>query len=278
MSANAGIEEEYFVRHKKEKAVDTKSRKTIKDAMKQDRICGFLDEPEIDAIIGSMEYFEFAADSMVVRQGEDGSRFVVIEDGTVEVSVDGSVRNTLGRGTSFGGISLLYNCPRTASVKASTKVSLWGASGVTFQKVLKENAKKNFVENRKLLESIKLLQGLTSKQKDYVCEAFFTEVFEAGVRVVTQGEAAPTMHLVKSGQLSVVQDGTVKPTGELVGGREVSKLGPGDCFGERGILQKDHRGATVIATSRCVVLCVSAEDLQEALGQPVNPQKPTDYP
>jgi len=259
-------EEEHFMQHRKHKSIDGATLQAIKDTLKQDRICGLLDGPEIDAIAASMEYFEFAADSLVVTQGEAASRFVVIQDGTMEVSVNGSVRNTLPKGTSFGGISLLYNCPRTASVKACTNVALWGASGATFQKVLKENAQKHFADNRKLIDSIKLLQGLNSKQKDYVCEAFFTEVFEVGARVVTEGDAAPTMHLVKSGQLSVVQGGTVKQTGELVGGNKVRELVPGDCFGERAILQNEPRTATVIATSKSEVLCVSGADLQDALG------------
>jgi MFS family permease len=68
----------------------------------------------------------FDADAYVVRQGELGSYFYVIEVGDLEVSVHGRTETVrLGPGSGFGEIALLRNVPRTASVRALTACRLW---------------------------------------------------------------------------------------------------------------------------------------------------------
>ena len=49
-----------------------------------------------------------------------------------------------------------------------------------------------------------------------------------------------------SNDFYIVEDGTVKVERE---GEHLADLGPGDVFGEQGLLEKQERSATVIATS-----------------------------
>jgi len=259
--------EEHLAEHRRPRSKGAKTCELIKLSMKQDRVCASLEERELQTILDTMEYHEFKKDDLIIEQGKVGSTFFVTQKGTLQVSVNGNVMNTLQTGKAFGGLALLYNCPRTATVKALDDCGVWGASGSTFHKVLQENSQKHYAENRKFLDSIRLFDGLTDKQKDRVGENFFTEVFEAGSRVVTEGDAMTAMYCVKKGELSVKTGGTVKASGELVGGKETSRLGPGDCFGERAIGQENAKqDATVVAASRCECMCISANELREVLG------------
>jgi hypothetical protein len=74
----------------------------------------------------------FAAGEVVMRQGEPGDRFVVIESGEVDVAVDGRYLQRLGRGAGVGEIALLRRSARTATVTAVTDVAAFSVDPGTF--------------------------------------------------------------------------------------------------------------------------------------------------
>lgn len=58
----------------------------------------------------------------LIREGETGHEFLIIDEGEIEVSQGGQPIRTLGPGSAVGEIALLHAIPRTASVRAMSPV------------------------------------------------------------------------------------------------------------------------------------------------------------
>ncbi|MEO8092904.1 MAG: cyclic nucleotide-binding domain-containing protein [bacterium] len=75
-------------------------------------------------------------------------------------------------------------------------------------------------------------------------------------------EFAPGKAVVKEGAFSndfyVIQDGTAKVERD---GEHLADLGPGDIFGEQGLLEKQQRSATVTATETLRVIKIEHWEL-----------------
>lgn len=77
---------------------------------------------------------------------------------------------------------------------------------------------------------------------------------EPGTDVVVQGEPADVLYAVVSGRVVVHRDGVVRV-----------HLGPGDSFGERGLLDNAPRNATVTTEMETVLLSIDGDVLLDSL-------------
>ena len=79
-------------------------------------------------------------DTVIIKEGDDGDYFYVLESGGVQI-----IRNIEGNdtllyspvpGDSFGEMALLYNCPRNATIVTTSDSKLWAVDRVTFRAVV----------------------------------------------------------------------------------------------------------------------------------------------
>jgi len=153
---------------------------------------------------------------------------------------------TIGSGGTFGGLAVLYNCPRNATITAKGDATLWAADGKTFNQVLQDHTESHRAEYQKFLLSVPLLEGLPVRRMDRVIEATTGEVVKAGARVVTEGMPITTTYIVKTGTLKVMKGGEVDSQRALIGGEEQDLLKAGDCFGDKALLSTQHTPHTFV--------------------------------
>ena len=86
----------------------------------------------IEELAGSLVPLTFAPGETLMRAGDIGDRFLIIDSGTVEVEAEGAAIRTIGPGGYCGEIALLRGIPRTATVRSTTEVAAYGLSGADF--------------------------------------------------------------------------------------------------------------------------------------------------
>ena len=79
---------------------------------------------------------DFPANHVIARQGEIGTGFFVVVDGTVRVVRDGALVAHLGPGEFFGELSVLDRMPRNASVIADVPTACLALASWDFEKIL----------------------------------------------------------------------------------------------------------------------------------------------
>lgn len=95
----------------------------------------------------------------------------------------------------------------------------------------------------------------------------FEDVPDEDLRVITtfatSDEVGEGTVIVKEGDFAnhfmAIEEGTAEV---LKGDEKVGELGPGDIFGEIGLLEKEKRSASVVATSRVRLIKIERWELQ----------------
>jgi CRP/FNR family cyclic AMP-dependent transcriptional regulator len=90
-----------------------------------------------------------------------------------------------------------------------------------------------------LLKDIPLFAEVPDESLKKIAPFATTAEFAEGEAVIKEGDY--------SNHFYAIQEGTAKVERE---GEKLADLGPGDIFGEQGLLEKQERSASVIATSR----------------------------
>ena len=100
------------------------------------------------------------------------------------------------------------------------------------------------------LKKIPLFDGVSDEALHHVSTFATAEVFPPEGVVVKEGDFSNDFYAIESGTAKVEQEG-----------EHLADLGPGDVFGERGLLEKKARFATVTATSELLVIKIEHWEL-----------------
>ena len=98
----------------------------------------------------------FTAGHVIARQGEIGTGFFVIVEGTVRVVRDGDVVAHLGQGDFFGELSVLDGRPRNAMVTTETPTTCIAIATWDFESALLANP----------VVTLAILRGVAARLRD----------------------------------------------------------------------------------------------------------------
>ena len=211
-----------------------------------------LDEEQETGVLNAMQECKVVNDDVVIRQGDVGDYFYVVESGllhcyirpeplpsnwfsgnvpTNELFTQPGYHPIYGRkvaecreGSSFGELALMYGHPRAATVLAIEPCTLWSLDRITFRTIILKAAHRRRTMYEQFLSSVDLLSSLEPEERSKVADALVSRVYEDGEAVVRQGEMGDTFFFVEEGNAVVTKNRD--------GGSEVvGHLKKGDYFG-----------------------------------------------
>jgi cGMP-dependent protein kinase len=80
----------------------------------------------------------------------------------MEVIINLKRVNILNIGQGFGELALLHDTPRSATIKAVEKCTLWGLDRKSFRDAVASVNAVNYSENKAFIDTVPLLQALTN--------------------------------------------------------------------------------------------------------------------
>ncbi|XP_037400879.1 cAMP-dependent protein kinase type I-beta regulatory subunit isoform X2 [Pygocentrus nattereri] len=230
---------------------DYKTMTALAKAISKNVLFAHLDDNERSDIFDAMFPVTHIAGETVIQQGDEGDNFYVIDQGEVDVYVNGEWVTSIGEGGSFGELALIYGTPRAATVKAKTDLKLWGIDRDSYRRILMGSTLRKRKMYEEFLSKVSILESLEKWERLTVADALEPVQFEDGEKIVVQGEPGDDFFIITEGTASVLQRRSDNE--EYV---EVGRLGPSDYFGEIALLLNRPRAATVVARGplKCVKL------------------------
>jgi serine/threonine protein kinase/CRP-like cAMP-binding protein len=260
-----------------------------------------IPDSEMTKLITSFEKLVVTADDESAIEGENGTTlvhlihqgesvdkdtayFYVVYLGKCMFSVNGKTVGWAKPGDFFGELSLLYDCPRaatvTAVVDAADNVSPQSSSsgdllkgGVVlfrvhqrdFRAVLQHADQAAYCSKMNLLEGVLFLKNVSIQDKEKLASVMRPIRFQKGDYLLHKGEAGCSWTIIERG---VVKAMNISINDEVASHHfyQDITLKDGECFGERSIVTGEATIADVVADSDGVAFTVDKDTFQEVLG------------
>ncbi|EDV25418.1 uncharacterized protein TRIADDRAFT_55492 [Trichoplax adhaerens] len=229
---------------------------------------------------------------MIIKKGDLGKAIFFVARGSVEViSDDGEVIYAeLAEGSFFGEIAIMFDMPRTCSVRASTNCIILAITRDKFRSLLEEDPKlKDVVMTEARSRLLKFKSHLTKESENFGgefeipsiaeslkniplfenCDQKFLyqlalhikpRLVQAGEIIISKGEIGREMFFLVRGMVKILDSETVALDVQASDNSNVDKiLEAGAFFGEVALLYKVPRTSSVQALTSCDLLSVSKE-------------------
>ncbi len=221
---------------------------------------------DVRRLVGeSFEPVAYDFGQVIVREGDPADAFYVVVSGSARVlkraeNGEEVPLNLLGRGESFGEMSLLTDSTRSATVRASGRVHALRLDRETFTEMTRWHPAvraqfERLADYRTVQDFLRLHSAFATLPVDglaLIAASLEPVDVEAGEIVVREGDPPGPMY--------VIEDGRLRAFLERDGHREdINYLRKGDSFGELSVLEGRPRTASVEALTPCRLLRLTPE-------------------
>ncbi|GAA29335.2 cAMP-dependent protein kinase regulator [Clonorchis sinensis] len=239
-------------------------RQRINEAIQSIFIFRSLDETQLNKVVDAMQEVPVQKDQVIIRQGEDGEYFYIIESGSYDVFVEGEPAGNYNGAGYFGELALMYNTPRAATIKCTSDGILWRVDRFTFRRIVLKQAFRKRQLYETWLSNVPLLKNLNFYERKNLADALVSVTFEDGSWIVRQGEPGEVMYFIEEGDVQI----SVNTSGG--GSISVKTLHEGDYFGELALILHAPRQASAMAVGKTVLAALDVRSFERLMGPCLN--------
>lgn len=231
----------------------------FKEILKKNFILGSLNEKDLELVIKAMKVKKFKKLEIVIKEGEEGNDFYVVESGILECFKHDKLIKTYEKNDSFGELALLYYTPRQATIIAKTDSVLLSLDRITFTQIVKDNAIKRKEICKQFLKSVPILSNFSQNDINQILEAVRIKKYIKGEYIIKQNEDGNYFYILESGEVEAIKNG-----------KKVKSYIKGEYFGELALLKEGDtikRAADILVVSdECCVLELDKKSFKRLLG------------
>lgn len=228
-----------------------------------------IDKPALAKIADAMTKVVVPDGKLIIRKGDVGRVFYIIQEGEVKISEVGIVENKLAvttilkRGDFFGERALITGEKRSANATAVGDCSLLCISKETFETIMGSlEDLVNHTSSRRLLKTVPILAkaNLEPHEWELLSGVMSNLKFSKGTMLFERGQPVANfrkgLYLVRGGEITISSKGNMR------------HLRRGDTFGEDLLLMHQIQSScfTAIVTEDAICILVSADDIRDTLG------------
>ncbi|KAF5405509.1 cAMP-dependent protein kinase type II-alpha regulatory subunit, partial [Paragonimus heterotremus] len=219
-----------------------------------------LDDAQLAKVLDAMQEKPVYNGQTIIRQGEDGEYFYVIESGTYEIFVNNEPAGSYNGTGSFGELALMYNTPRAATIICRQDGVLWTVDRSTFRRIVLQQAFRKRQMYETWLASVPLLSNLSAYERTNLADALVSETYADGSWIIRQGEQGEQMYFIEEGAVQISAKNTL--------GQEVvlNTLKKGDYFGELALILHEPRQASAKAVGRTKLAALDVCSFERLMG------------
>jgi cGMP-dependent protein kinase len=222
--------------------------------LQQVKILENLTTPQLARVASAMKTMDFNATDQIVKQGDEGDIFYVIQSGEVEIYVKDARRqsaaniskgqsspredelqarlvDTIGPGDYFGEKALITMDRRNATCRAKTTVRCLVMAAADFKQVMGPMA--DLLKNNGLMNSLNQLEVLKPLPRN-VREVVINEMrevdFAADSEIVKQGDNSPGLYILQAGEIFYMDEGQERVINQGMSFGEESWAGNAETF------------------------------------------------
>jgi len=215
-----------------------------------------LEEKDKLGLINTMFRETIKQDTVLIRQGDTKAQtFYVVESGSFSIHVDEEKVATVKTGRCFGELALIHDAPRAATVTALEDSVIWTMHRTAFRTNLRAAKEEGYKQRMSWLRQVAQFNSLTNRELGTMSEAFEEVTYQKDGVIIKEGDIGDAFYVIKSGEVKWVtssgEEGTRKD---------------GEYFGERALINKQKRAATVTALKTTACLKLAKKDFEELLG------------